>query len=332
MQLPRARRPPCDFEVRVDAPDVELSANRVLLEAVLFNALQNARAHGDGNARVRVGAVVAAGQLVIEAENGAGANHARLLALGTRDLFEADRSQDLSVAGVGTQESTFMGLRDMQLAAGAHDPPATLSLTILPASVCFCLRLAVAVSPSPSPSPRAPSTHSFFADPRPKASRPRPPELPEGLCFVVADDDKIARLLAQKQIAKLRPHERSVVLGASREETATVPERVCALGAELGVENVVAILDQNLNYIDGDVYGTDLVRRLRGEFAWRGAILIQSANCETSDVREYLHAGADGALDKGVSAALQTDVLARVYHDRFPDRSAGASPKRTRRE
>ena len=67
-----------------------------------------------------------------------------------------------------------------------------------------------------------------------------------------------------------------------------MPERVCALGAELGVENVVCILDQNLNYIDGDVYGTDLVRRLRGEFAWRGAILIQSANCETSDVREYL--------------------------------------------
>ena len=100
----------------------------------------------------------------------------------------------------------------------------------------------------------------------------------------------------------------------------------------LGVENVVCILDQNLNYIDGDVYGTDLVRRLRGEFAWRGAILIQSANCETSDVREYLHAGADGALDKGVSAALQTDVLARIYHDRFPDRSAGASPKRARRE
>ena len=47
---------------------------------------------------------------------------------------------------------------------------------------------------------------------------------------------------------------------------------------------------------------------------------------------EYLQAGADGALDKGVSAALQTDILARVYHDRFPDRSAGAAPKRARRE
>ena len=149
---------------------------------------------------------------------------------------------------------------------------------------------------------------------------------------MVADDDKIARLLAQKQIKKLRPHERSVVLGANREETATVPERVCALGAELGVENVVCILDQNMNYLDGDVFGTDLCRRLRGEFAWRGALLIQSANCETSDVREYLQAGADGALDKGVSAALQTDILARVYHDRFPDRSAGAAPKRARRE
>ena len=52
-----------------------------------------------------------------------------------------------------------------------------------------------------------------------KSAIERPPELPEGLCFVVADDDKIARLLVQKQIAKLRPHVRSVVLGASREET-----------------------------------------------------------------------------------------------------------------
>ena len=49
-------------------------------------------------------------------------------------------------------------------------------------------------------------------------------------------------------------------------------------------------------------------------------------------MRDYLHAGADGALDKGVSAALQTNVLARVHHDRFPDRSAGGAPKRARRE
>ena len=66
-------RPPGDFEVRVDAPDVEISANRVLLEAILFNALQNARAHG-GEQRVRVGAMIVAGQLVIEAENPAGAH------------------------------------------------------------------------------------------------------------------------------------------------------------------------------------------------------------------------------------------------------------------
>ena len=325
--LARACRPAGAFEVRVDAPDMEIAANRVLLEAILFNALQNARAHGDGRAKIRVGATVAAGQLVVEAENAAGPNHARLLALGTRDLFEADRSQDLRRAGVGTQESTFMGLRDMQLAASAHDPPALLSLTILPASVRFCLRLAVAVSPSPEPEPTA------HVSPRTrKAARPRPPRLPEGLCFVVVDDDKIARRLAEKQIAKLKPHARSVVLGASQEETATVPERVCALGADLGVENVVAILDQNMNYVEGDVFGTDLIRQLRGELAWRGVILIQSANCEPSDVRNYLHAGADSALDKGVSVALQTDILARVYHDRFPDRSAGAAPpKRVRR-
>ena len=96
--------------------------------------------------------------------------------------------------------------------------------------------------------------------------------------------------------------------------------------------NVVCILDR-VNYLrGGSCLGRGSCGACNGEFAWRGALLIQSANCETSDVREYLQAGADGALDKGVSAALQTDILARVYHDRFPDRSAGAAPKRAEQE
>ena len=88
-------------------------------------------------------------------------------------------------------------------------------------------------------------------------------DLPDGLCYVVLDDDKITRLLARKQIAKFGPHPSSVVLGESRQEALSVPERVCTLADELGEENIIVILDQNLNYPDGDVLGTDLASTLR---------------------------------------------------------------------
>ncbi len=53
------------------------------------------------------------------------------------------------------------------------------------------------------------------------------------------------------------------MLGESRAEALSVPERVRTLALELGEENVIVILDQNLNYPDGDVLGTDLASTLR---------------------------------------------------------------------
>ena len=80
---------------------------------------------------------------------------------------------------------------------------------------------------------------------------------------MVLDDDKITRLLARKQIAKFGPHPSSIVLGGSRQEALSVPDRVRTLAREVGEENVVVILDQNLTYPDGDVLGTDLAAALR---------------------------------------------------------------------
>ena len=64
------------------------------------------------------------------------------------------------------------------------------------------------------------------------------------------------------------------------------------LGAELGVENVVCILDQNMNYLDGDVYGTDLCRRLRGEFAWSTASTSAPASSNIATASLDFHAAA----------------------------------------
>ena len=100
------------------------------------------------------------------------------------------------------------------------------------------------------------------------------------------DDDKITRLLARKQIAKFGPHPSSIVLGESRLEALSVPERVRRLADELGEENIIVILDQNLNYPDGDVLGTDLASTLRRN-NYGGPIVIQSANAEPSDCITY---------------------------------------------
>ena len=322
--LARVFRPAGGFDLRVNAPAAELAANRPLLEAVLLQAIQNARTHGAAGAKISVAATLDAGRLRVAVENAAGPNHARLLRLGTADLFAADRGRNLVSAGVGTVGSTYMGLRDMQLAAAAHDPPAELTLTVLPAAVRFVLELRVDGRRLAARRRNSVGSPAAAAGAHLGRGAPCPPPLPEGLCFVFVDDDKIARLLAKKHIAQFRPHERSVVLGETRTETALVPERVSALGTELGAERVITILDQNMNYVDGDVFGTDICRILRQDFAWEGAILILSANCEASDERDYLHAGADGALEKGVSAASQMNALAQVYRRRFPDKACSA--------
>ena len=102
------------------------------------------------------------------------------------------------------------------------------------------------------------------------------------------------------------------MLGGSRQEALSVPERVRTLAREVGEENVVVILDQNLTYPDGDVLGTDLAAALRRD-AYGGTIVIQSANAEPSDCITYADAGADGTLAKGVLAATSAAELALIF-------------------
>ena len=49
------------------------------------------------------------------------------------------------------------------------------------------------------------------------------------------------------------------------------------LARELGQHRIVCILDQNMNYAAGDVYGTDLCRQLRSKRTFR-AMFFRAAN------------------------------------------------------
>ena len=411
-----------------------IHADKTLLEAILFNAAQNARVHGEANASIQVrcfveqpdisnhgpkvmgkGGVSDAGgsfgnnphlgQLRVEIENRAGANHAQLLALrdhGLDDLFEADRVRDLRACGIGTVESTFLGLNDMQLAAGALNPPAHMTLRVLPAHVRFQLTCRVeidtpeesftSVSTSTtadqsfkdqssfslgqsfslergSPSKGSPFLSASHGTGSPhlgpsKGALPRavvldatpqtpstPVALPEGLVFVVADDDEIARIVAMQILDSCHADkEHSIIVGASHEEVLSLPVAIEALGKRFGRNRVVCIFDQNMCYPEGvsvallwpslslppispltpthlstlqDLFGTELCKKLREELNWEGVLVIQSANDGASDVTQYLAAGADACLGKGVGAISTVVVrtLARAYDQRHGERA-----------
>ena len=202
---------------------------------------------------------------------------------------------------MGTAESTFLGLKDILLAAKAMEPPASVELRVEEDCVRFVMVCTLKVASDEEPVQRGV-----------KRSR----DLPDGLCYVVLDDDKITRLLARKQIAKFGPHPSSIVLGESRREALSVPDIVNTLAQELGEENIIVILDQNLNYPDGDVLGTDLASTLRRN-NYGGPIVIQSANAEPSDCITYADAGADGTLAKGVLAATSASELALIFWGRL---------------
>lgn len=72
-----------------------------------------------------------------------------------------------------------------------------------------------------------------------------------------------------------------------------------------------------------DLFGTELCKKLREELSWEGVLVIQSANDGASDVTQYLAAGADACLGKGVGAISTVVVrtLARAYDQRHGERA-----------
>ena len=90
---------------------------------------------------------------------------------------------------------------------------------------------------------------------------------------------------------------------------AALPARVAALGREIGEASLVCIFDQNMNYPDGDVLGTDLCRELRAD-GWRG-VPHPIGERPGRRRRVYREAGADGTLGKSVSSVADTVALPR---------------------
>ena len=62
--------------------------------------------------------------------------------------------------------------------------------------------------------------------------------------------------------------------------------------------------------------GTDLCRTLREEMGWEGLLMIQSANDSSRDIAEYLEAGADGGIGKGLRGTRELAAQLGLLYER----------------
>jgi len=140
--------------------------------------------------------------------------------------------------------------------------------------------------------------------------------LPEGLVFFWVDDDEMPRIFAKVVLAAARADmSSSQIIGEEFSEASTCPQRVMALASTHGEDCVIVVLDQNIEYSEGALYGTELCMQIRA-LGFRGTMLINSANDELQDERDYLQAGADGSIGKGISGGVGVILakLAELHH------------------
>ena len=90
------------------------------------------------------------------------------------------------------------------------------------------------------------------------------------------------------------------------------------------MDSVVCLFDENMNYAEGDVLGSDLTRKLRSE-NFTGLIIIRSANDSEESAQKYRAAGADRALSKGTSQKIVAQEIKQILAMRSPP-SASATP------
>ena len=72
-------------------------------------------------------------------------------------------------------------------------------------------------------------------------------------------------------------------------------------------------MPQNMDYEEGTVKGTDVVKQLRARGA-NGIIFIRSANDDFEAMNEYLQAGATGSLSKETRMPELIASIQSQYH------------------
>lgn len=264
--------------------------DEALLTSMISNAVSNAMSHGATNGEVQVTFSQEEAFLRVVICNEAGPHHSEMLLLQEKNGLNFLLRGGSDISSCGREGSTFRGMGEMTLMARVAG--ADLDITFLLDKVELTIDYPLVVI-----NPVAVVKETFN------------PIQPNKV-FVIADDDRIVRLVSEKLLTLAHAHEDSVILGATFSEAQGIVDTVKRLADKHGSENVVCLLDQNMDYTASDqsVRGTDICRELVDIHKFTGVLAIRSASDERA--QQYYDAGAALVVGK-------TDLWpsARILHE-----------------
>jgi CheY-like chemotaxis protein len=294
-----------NLEIIVDpAVPKWLLASSVLLKIILENAIHNAVQHGQKQGHIALSvSMLGTSSLLITIKNEAGRNHAAALEMQKQHGKTAimSQEQEIDLSSIGSSSSTFLGMCEMREAAALMS--AALSLEFHPQSGLVAPRtlFSLTVDSTPTSAPEIQDDEGEV------------PSLKEGCLLVCCDDDAAPRIGYKGLVKKLKPKQ-SMILGATYEEAASLAETVLTAAKEHGDANVVCIFDQNMEYDQGVIRGSEVVADLRRE-GFTGVMLIRSANDDAASGLKYRKMGANGYLSKKTTVKqLAKDVVRECEH------------------
>ena len=117
--------------------------------------------------------------------------------------------------------------------------------------------------------------------------------------------------MAIRMLQTLAAHANSRVLGETYPEMLSVLDLILKASSEREHHDIVCMFDQNMNYPEGFVTGTELTSQLRAH-GFRGLIVIRSANDSAESLKQYCDAGADAAISKSARPSKVRAELGRL--------------------
>jgi len=241
--------------------------------------------------------------------NSAGEGHAESRKLQQQHGLNFLLDEHLAVTLPGTKDSTFMGMREISQAGALLD--AAVNITFEESEVVTSVECPVNIVEIKVPHPEEveadPAT--LVAAPSQAASCALQP-----LMYILCDDDRAPRAMGRALLRnpQLEATPDSCVLGELYAEVQSVPELVCRASAAKGALNVVCMFDQNMEWPEGTILGSELVETLRG-LGFTGLIIMRTANDSDSYKDRFLRLGADAVFSKGMGAKLVIPALLELH-------------------
>jgi len=281
----------------------QLKLDPQLVYYIFRNAYSNALKYGHSTDPVGVSVVLENGEFTLSVDNSPGPDHERLIDLENPNIIfeEHTRLHD----DFCSAESEGNGAWIMRQCAMAMR--GTCSILFTPEGTHFEMKCPCEVAP----------------EEKVDKSILQNSDVPPNTIFIGVDDSKMQRLAMQRMFRNEGFDESCVYLMGEKYGTVTwmLERMIQRIG---GSEFVVCIIDQNLDWPQGNVLGTDLSRLLKEKLESQGrkiVTFIRSANDSAHDVKLYREHATDfmpkTIMRRGKFREIVIEHMANIYGEKI---------------